>query len=204
MDTILVTIDSKSYSIITQKTEDNNILYNAKSITEILKIKNVSAALSTISKSQKFVIKTQTSGGFQNMCYLTTEGAKILICKSRSINKKFISNLFGITTVDISINNYESDFIKKITKVFHKENYIVQYWVDKYKVDLYFLDYKLVIECDETNSHKNKIKDLERENNIKKNLNCAFIRFVPDQPNFCIFEIISKIYYYIAEYCHEK
>lgn len=48
----------------------------------------------------------------------------------------------------------------------------------KYKIDLYFEDYKLAIEYDE-NHHKTKRQlkyDKERDEEIKNTLNCHFIR----------------------------
>jgi very-short-patch-repair endonuclease len=58
-------------------------------------------------------------------------------------------------------------------KVFNGEKMITQYKVIGYRIDLYFLDYKLAIECDE-NSHNDRNPDEETigQNAITKKLKC--------------------------------
>ena len=53
-----------------------------------------------------------------------------------------------------------------------------------YRIDLYFHEYKLVIEVDES---------LERE------LDYAFIRINPDEKDFNIFKEVNKIYRHITQ-----
>ena len=53
---------------------------------------------------------------------------------------------------------------------------------------------KVIIECDETH-HKYDVKnDKERENYIKENIDCTFIRYDPYSKDFNIFKVINKIY----------
>lgn len=67
-----------------------------------------------------------------------------------------------------------------------------------YRIDLYFPDYKLAIECDE--NHTNIDADIKRENDIKDKLNCTFIRYKPYDKKFNIFLLINEIYKFILEY----
>lgn len=55
-----------------------------------------------------------------------------------------------------------------------------QYMVNNYRVDLYFLEYDLAIECDENqhNCIKNKDADEIRQNYISQKNGCSFIRFI--------------------------
>lgn len=77
---------------------------------------------------------------------------------------------------------------------------ITQYSILDYRIDLYFPKYKLAIECDEK-AHKNKInEDIKRENEIKEILNCTFIRYEPEEKDFCISNVINSIYKHIIQY----
>ena len=75
----------------------------------------------------------------------------------------------------------------------------LQFSVDVYRIDLYFPYYKLAIECDEMNHNElhHKEKDVIRELNIKKQLQCTFIRYKPYSKDFNIFEVINDIYQHI-------
>ena len=70
------------------------------------------------------------------------------------------------------------------------------YKVDQYRIDLYFEEKKIVIECDEEHHDNinNIILDKIREENIKKELNCKFIRYKPFDENFNIFKLLNEIY----------
>ena len=69
-----------------------------------------------------------------------------------------------------------------------------QYYIDGYKIDLYFPDYNLAIEVDEFNhKDRDKLYENKREEYIKEKLGCKFIRFNPDEKNFNIGNIISNI-----------
>ena len=74
-----------------------------------------------------------------------------------------------------------------------------QYKVDKYFIDLFFLDHKLWIEIDE-NGHLDRydIKKQEREETIK-NKSITLIRINPDKEGFNIFIKIDEIQDFISE-----
>ncbi len=60
--------------------------------------------------------------------------------------------------------------------------------------------YNLAIECDEFN-HSNRDPEYEeqRENFIKNELNCEFIRFNPDAKNFSTYDVIGDVLKYIEK-----
>ena len=69
-----------------------------------------------------------------------------------------------------------------------------------YQIDLYFLEHKLAIEVDgKGHTDRDEKKENEREEKIKKELGCKFIRINPDAKNYDIFVEIGKIKDYIAE-----
>jgi very-short-patch-repair endonuclease len=69
-----------------------------------------------------------------------------------------------------------------------------QYLVGKYRVDLYIPELNLCVECDEFgHKHYDTEKENERYSYIKGTLNCDFIRFNPNEPDFDITDIISSV-----------
>ena len=62
-----------------------------------------------------------------------------------------------------------------------------QYSVLDYKIDLYFCDYKLATEFDES-GHKDRSIDheIKTQKAKEKELDCKFIRIDPDEENFNI------------------
>ena len=78
-----------------------------------------------------------------------------------------------------------------------KNKTIEQFVVGDYRIDLYFPDERIAIECDEDNHIRYK-NDPEREAFIIQILHCSFLRFNPDEPGFNIGEVIAilidKIY----------
>ena len=69
-----------------------------------------------------------------------------------------------------------------------------------YQIDLYFLEHKLAIEVDgKGHTDRDEKKENDREEKIKKELGCKFIRINPDAKNYDIFVEIGKIKDYIAE-----
>jgi very-short-patch-repair endonuclease len=68
-----------------------------------------------------------------------------------------------------------------------------QFIIGKYKVDLYFIDYNLVIECDEYN-HEDRdiIKEKIREEYILS-LGNKIIRYNPNETNFDLSNVLREI-----------
>jgi very-short-patch-repair endonuclease len=93
------------------------------------------------------------------------------------------------------IMNLEASTIGFIYDCFHKNvNIKKQYKIDNYFIDLYFIDHKIAIECDEFN-HNDRDAEYEknRENKIIEILKCSFIRFDPRDENFKLSDIISDL-----------
>lgn len=88
---------------------------------------------------------------------------------------------------------YRYPFIVKI-----KNNTSQIQRINIFKIDLYFLDYDLAIDCYKDNRQTQAIK--LREHLIKKKLNCTFIKFNPNSKKLNIFEIIDQIHSFIANY----
>lgn len=91
-------------------------------------------------------------------------------------------------TKEQEIIGFICDCFKSITQI------NLQHRVGDYRIDLYLPEYNLAIECDEF-GHKDRDEnyEIEREEYIKKELGCKFIRFNPDSEMFKISDIICSI-----------
>ena len=94
----------------------------------------------------------------------------------------------------------EESVTTKIIEVLLNEKILPQYSVLNYKIDLYFSERKLVIEVDDKgHTDRDEKKENEREEKIKKELGCKFIRINLDAENYDIFVEIGTIKDYIAQ-----
>jgi very-short-patch-repair endonuclease len=107
---------------------------------------------------------------------------------------KFFKDRFSIDYDIITRLYKEQETIGQIIQVFGYKRYKTQFSVGSYRIDLYFPDDKLAIECDEF-GHKDRCAEYEtkREEFVRKELECKFIRYNPDSKNFSIFVIIREI-----------
>lgn len=115
--------------------------------------------------------------------YYTLEGA-LLICSLSQQEKAYefsqwlldVSNNKNITVIT---SRNEIEFIKLLKDFLDEYNikHTQQYKVDKYRIDLYLPKLKIAIEFDE-NEHRYYSYEAQeyREQYIKQNLNCKFIR----------------------------
>ena len=68
-----------------------------------------------------------------------------------------------------------------------------QFSIGKYRADLYFIDYKLVVECDEFNhTDRDEIKERIREEYILSFGN-KIIRYNPNQIDFDLSNVLREI-----------
>ncbi len=133
--------------------------------------------------------------GKKYCCLLTKETYELTL---NTYNIKNRYNPHNQKNILMSLENQTIGFIENIFKNVIKTERQKIFGV--YKVDLYFEEYKLVIECDEFN-HKDRdiFYEKKRENYIKS-LNNTFIRFNPNQENFDLSIVINKINNFIFNY----
>ena len=87
---------------------------------------------------------------------------------------------------------------------FNGEKMIHQFSVGKYRINLYFPEYKLTIKCDEFNQRDRDIaQKLEQQKHIEKLLNCTFVRFNPDAKEFGNLEVVNKTFVQIKSFSKE-
>ena len=175
---------------------DGETWYMVKDIGTMLKMKNIREGVrSCVPQSMMCKLKTNTKGGNQSCNFVNIDGLKMLICSSRSIDVEKLCQSLGIELLDLKYESKEASTIGAIMKAFSGEKMMTQHAVLNYRLDLYFPDYNLVIECDE-NGHDNRdpVEERRRQRRITKKLDCQWLRFNPDSDDFNIFSVINQIF----------
>ena len=204
------TLDFTDLNIRTINTEIG-VLYYASDLANILNIGQVNLSIKNFDSSEVVSYKTRKEHSIitykkykdgmrrnNSVILLTNRGVWRLICTSRSIHANALAKKLGID-VHTRIAPVESSTIADIVRVFKNHKYYTQYNVGKYKIDLYFIDHKLAVECDETN-HADRNVDYEktRQETIEGVLGCRFIRYNPNAADFNILDVIAEIHNDIA------
>lgn len=180
--------------------------YRASDIGCILKITNIRASIVKYDCTEKHYIvcdseSTNNIRKHQNYAYLSHKGLEKLLFSSRSSESMKMTELLGMEVARKWFPCIELDVITNLLHAFRCENVCRQFACEKCRIDLYFIDHKIAVECDELHhmSESNKTKDEMRETRLKQKLNCDFIRFNPFEPQFNVFELIGKIHFAITE-----
>jgi very-short-patch-repair endonuclease len=133
--------------------------------------------------------------------YISKKGLEQLVSKSRVCGPDTLQKLVESFNLDLSITpRKEHIHLEAIEQSFSEVEMFKQFKVGRYRVDLYIDEYDLVVECDEYNHRdRDPQKEKEREEFIRSELDCEFIRFNPDCKNFSIFKVIGIIHKFILE-----
>ena len=140
--------------------------------------------------------KKYQRGGHNKVMYMLTEEAFELFKSSYNLRNRYIVELNDkikcINNYAMCIENQTIGFIENSFK--GVLNCKRQYKFDKYNVDLYFIDYKLIIECDEHgHSDRNQIKEKMREDYLMS-LGNKIIRYNPNDESFDLSNVLREIY----------
>lgn len=135
------------------------------------------------------------NGGHNKHKIMLSESAFNLFKNSYNLRNRYITTISDNINVVSSINMcIENQTIGFIWNCFNEVTSLKrQYKFDTYRVDLYFLDYKLVIECDEY-GHTDRDPNYEktREEYITS-LGNKIIRFNPNIENFDLSNVVKDI-----------
>ena len=94
----------------------------------------------------------------------------------------------------------EQSILSKTVTLFATEETILQHNVLGYRIDAYFLKYKLAIEADEQGHKARNIDyEIQRQKAFEKEPDCEFIRINSTKENFNIFVEIGKIQNHIVK-----
>jgi very-short-patch-repair endonuclease/prophage antirepressor-like protein len=174
-------------------------------ITALLGYKNPIQTLVNVSKQNKLEFRdypgVKKPKQDPKTILITRDGAIEILIKTRkriSPDVLHILKEFHIETTNRKCLTREQQSLSAITDVFKTENFEDQYKVGKYYLDLYFKDYKIVIECDEEgHADRKPHKERERMDYVNKTLEITdsnWIRYNPDENGFDVLRVIGQIY----------
>ena len=130
--------------------------------------------------------------------YLSKDGLVALLTKSRTLASchasKVISDKLGLNLKYVFNVSKQQQTLDIIRAAFQSIACFSEYKVGPYRIDLYFLDLKVAVECDE-NGHigRDQQHEQDREQFIKNKLGCIFVRYNPDSPCFNVGNVIHEI-----------
>ncbi len=188
----VIVVNGETHRLATAKV-NAKIVYVAQQIGNLLALQCVRNTVRYFPADEKLFMKRKTPGGPQSCVMLTQAGIKRLLCSSRSPFVKDIGLAFGIDIFEQAYLSHEATTLSQIMKTFWGFSMETQYTVGRYKIDLYFVDHKIAVECDEQGHVTRRQEDSQRQCYIENQLNCKFVRYEPHKSGFCIFEVCNII-----------
>lgn len=127
-----------------------------------------------------------------------TNGIRQIYQRTRSLNLPILMNGLSHFVKDPNTIVYackEVSWLRIIQTAFTNLKSELQYPVGEYRIDLYFPDLLVAVECDENgHSDRSDEKEQTRVEFIQDRLKCQFVRFNPDVPHFNIGEPIGQVF----------
>ena len=124
---------------------------------------------------------------------------ELLVSSQQSLAKE-LAEYMGIKIIGHKYVRKEAGTIYTIKKVFEGMSIKRQFIIGSYRIDLYFPEHKLPIECGD---HDHKDRDINyeirKQKFIEDQLNCKFIPYNPDAKDFMIESVLNKIFRYIYQ-----
>jgi very-short-patch-repair endonuclease len=181
-------------------TENDKTIYCVRHICKFLNITNTTETTRRLDKSHIFNRKIKFGKSIQTGIMTDLYGLRFIITRTRSSKVKDLIQMLNIN-LDVVYSSDEAHFINIIEESFSECKIHKQFSIDIYRIDMYFIDYKIALEIDE-NNHINRdiLYEEERQSFITNKLKCVFIRFNPNEKLFNIGKIIFQIREYIKNY----
>jgi hypothetical protein len=134
-------------------------------------------------------------GGHNKIKYMMSEKAFELMKNSFNLRNRYIVNINDnincVNSIGMCIENQTIGFIENSFK--NILNVKRQFILGKYKIDLYFIDYKIAVECDENNHEdRDKVNEKKREEYILS-LGNKLVRFNPNDKYFDLSNVLREI-----------
>ena len=156
-------------------------------------IKNYKENIHYIVEKDNFK-NTPKYGGQNKIVFMLTESVYELLKNSYNLRNRYIvdiSDKVKYVNIGMCIENQTIGFIENAYS--NMLNVKRQYGFGKYRADLYFIDYKLVIECDENNhTDRDAIQEKVREDYILS-LGNKIIRYNPNASSFDLSNVLREI-----------
>jgi len=180
--------------LFTRSLDDMLLILSTKKVDVVRHLKkNYKENIHYITQQNNYK-NIKRNGGQNKIDFFLTEEAFELLKNSYNLRNKYIVNISdNVKQINLCmcIENQTIGFIENSYKNIFKTQR--QFIIGKYKVDLYFIDYNLVIECDEYN-HEDRdiIKEKIREEYILS-LGNKIIRYNPNETNFDLSNVLREI-----------
>lgn len=134
---------------------------------------------------------------------LTEETYDLLNCTFNKRNRHIIDSS-KIKQINL-LTSLETQTIGFITQCFDGiYPYFRQYIIEKYRVDLCFETYKLIVECDENNHSSRYPKYEDKREKVIISKGYSFIRFDPNNKNFKLHTLVNTIHKFIIGQITDK
>jgi len=133
-------------------------------------------------------------GGQNKITYLLTEDAFEIFKNSYNLRNRYIVDVSeNIKQINIGmcIENQTIGFISNAYS--NMLNVKRQFTIGKYRADLYFVDQKLVIECDENNHDDRDSENEKLRENYITSLGNKIIRYNPNEKGFDLSNVLREI-----------
>jgi hypothetical protein len=128
--------------------------------------------------------------------YTTREGVASLVYNSRLPNSIDIARELGIPlSLKFKKHFHEMDTLDTVIKVFRGESMLCQIVVGNRRIDLYFPEHNIALECDE-NDHKDRdpVDEENRKLLIDAIIEPRWVRYNPNPDAFDIVKVLGEIY----------
>ena len=125
---------------------------------------------------------------------MLTEESFELLKNSYNLRNRYIVEVTDnvkYINIGMCIENQTIGFIKNSFE--DSVECIRQYIIGKYRVDLYFPEYKLVIECDENNHNDRYPTEEKKREEYIMSLGNKFIRYNPNVSSFDLSNVLKDI-----------
>ena len=175
---------------------DEKPWFNASQVAKALGYTNPSKAIEdNVSVEYKQQLDLGRRG--KKPIFINEPGLYQLVMKSKLLTAREFAVQLDIKIKTLSC---EQNYIGIIASALQKFNPVYQFFVNGYRIDLYFPSYRIAVECDEHGHFDRDNKaELSRQDAITKALGCTFIRFNPHQNGFNVGNIIHKILCHLIE-----
>ncbi len=194
-------INKVDETIFTKDAEDLLLLFETQKHNIIRYIKKYFKENTHFIIKKAYDNKKNGSGGHNKDNYFLTNECFNLVKDNYNLKHRYLTKILGNIKNFNPLMSLENQTIGWIENAYKDvETTKRQYIIGTYKVDLYFKDYKLVIECDEFNHKDRDINyELEREEYIISK-GKSIIRFDPNNENFDLSFVLREIHKFIRNY----
>jgi hypothetical protein len=183
------------------KNKDNIFVKNIEDLQQLLetqKIRLVEHLKKNYKENSHYIVvknfHKSNKYGRNKIDYLVSEDCYELIKNSFNLRNRYITSISSnVKCVNIAmcIENSTIGFI--VNSLQGLVDMKRQQKFDKYKVDLYFPAYKLIVECDEDNHRDRNPEDEKVREEFLVSLGNTMIRFNPSDNSFDLSHVLRKI-----------